>query len=396
MAFPISAKAPGWYPDVATLAKLGSVYKASNAINSTPVTQNPQTPVACTYGQLITNGGCGMQAFAGTANFIQNLSISSSGAAVARLGFQQNGASFSSLNGTATGADFLFGANGGYIQRDINQWAYEFGNVSLNSYALQTTFPNIAVDINVIKLTADFDWFNPVKILILSDSIPVGSMGNDANGNPYYGDNLWAFRLKRQLAIDGIPCQIVNKGIPGASTNDLINGVRTGVYDCGGVYDWNFIYISFGCNDANGTAGNPFVTVANYTSQLGLACDLLHIKYPKASIVVLGQSDSDIPALRSNSPAFRNAAQGVVSSRYSSTYDIFYYNQAQAYTFGQSTTDPNVASINLPLGTQLHPSGIGHGLLYQNANADTYNGISQGGIYPVTKLTKAYNTNKPN
>jgi lysophospholipase L1-like esterase len=158
------------------------------------------------------------------------------------------------------------------------------------------------------------------------------------------GDDLYAHRIWRTLCSQYGPIRFINKGIGGATSNDLVTNLAWST-----AMAPDLVTIGIGLNDS----ANQQVSTTIYKDNLRKIIDALRLRNPKVHIILCTPSTTTDATRTNNVQAYRTAMSEVSTEK---QVGICNFHTAWTTSAGDMS-----ANVNADL---LHPNSTGHQKLY--------------------------------
>jgi lysophospholipase L1-like esterase len=138
--------------------------------------------------------------------------------------------------------------------------------------------------------------------------------------------------------------------------------------------------VGFGMNDAETGRG---ITVQMYKDNLKKFILHRNQRRPNAEVLFLAPPVTDSSTRTGTIASYRTAMQEVANDAVlgGTSRGVYYYDTSTAFELGATpATDLNNISTERTPGNRVHPSGYGHGLIFDN--------VTNGGIRAVLETMK--------
>ncbi|WP_460675342.1 SGNH/GDSL hydrolase family protein, partial [Larkinella ripae] len=206
-------------------------------------------------------------------------------------------------------------------------------------------------------------------ILVAGDSITHWGLGNDPDGFPYNGKDLYASRLSNYLNNLGYPTRVINKGIRGSMSREGKFGLIDGYYD--GI-DFNLLIVGYGTNDGRVSTA---LTTDEVKSNLRSFITWRNTYHPGRPILFLAPGSMDKTDYFENVASYRTAVQQAATDAAfggGTANKVYYYDASTAFGLGGTpANDVNFQTPERSANNRLHWSGAGHKLVADAIWANT-------------------------
>lgn len=255
----------------------------------------------------------------------------------------------------------------------------EFDRLVLYVSSTASVKPKVKVTVHYLILTRDINYSSDSVYLSIGDSISESSVGVDTSGKLFTADSMYSFRMANWLNLNGKNVRIVNKSRQNTTSELAVYMLKNGFYD---EIPYDIMTVAFGMNDAEASRG---VTVSKFTDNLKQFIYHRNQKRPNADIIILAPPVTDSASRVSTIAAYRSACLAVANDSIigTSARGVYYYDFSTAFSLAVNpATDLNNISSERSAGNRIHPSGYGHGEMWDN--------VPNGGLKSVVQQTRYF------
>ena len=194
-------------------------------------------------------------------------------------------------------------------------------------------------------------------ICCLGDSKMLSTIDTGAYGERYYPN-----QLANYLATKGKRVSIVDRTMPGSSSNDGLKYIKSGALD---EVNYDLLLVAFGTNNANTSSSTA--NIAAFKSDLTEAYNHRNRRRPGASIVFNTPGALDKTSNLVYIADYRTAVSDLVTALVGSTNKVYLCNEHLSLTSGftAGTKSDRFISTELANG-QVHYSALGHDDVFNN------------------------------
>jgi lysophospholipase L1-like esterase len=237
-----------------------------------------------------------------------------------------------------------------------NIWIPGFSSGSSTRAQIQVEFKEaigsltakIAVGYDAVRLCNDLNLSAFHRILMISDSIGIGSLGGD-----YVDSDMYPWKVRNYFRGNGKDVRLIHKGYGGMTSTDVEVNRKYNAYD---VDDPSLIMYAIGTNDTSG--GFDSTKQSTYDANVRAFIAWKQLRYPRATLIMFGPS----PAEDATREANMVLARGIVSAAVTAAADqkVLYVDLGAAFT----ATDTTKYNATEGAGTRVHLNTAGHSAVY--------------------------------
>jgi lysophospholipase L1-like esterase len=156
------------------------------------------------------------------------------------------------------------------------------------------------------------------------------------------GDDLYSNRIKNAISKEYSPIKLINKGIGGINSSQLVDGLIWNSRLCP-----DLVTIGIGMNDSS----NQAVPVGQYKTNVEITIDTLRLRNPNVHIILCTPNTTTDANRTPYIESYRTAMVEVSASK---NVDVVHFESAW------NTTESATYTVE-----GIHPNSLGHGKLFE-------------------------------